>query len=109
YGHLPRSALRFSWAIFHSSLRDEEAAPAHRPAKRTCFVNENVHAIALALAAQSKPGRFSSPWARAQAHEKVIAVLFENQSSDPLIFSWTNACEERHFAAIFPVYGNRKK
>ena len=43
----PRSALRFSWAIFRSSLRDEEPSLFDQPQKRTCSVNEIVHCPAF--------------------------------------------------------------
>ena len=47
YGRIPRSALRFSWAIFGSSLRDDEPRLIEGSPKRTCSVNKNIHAIAL--------------------------------------------------------------
>ncbi len=42
----PRWAV-FAWAIFDSSLRDEDSQPVMTVKTRTCPVNENVHAIAL--------------------------------------------------------------
>jgi hypothetical protein len=50
-GRIPRSALRFSWAIFLSSLRDEEPRLIEESPKRTCSVDKNVHPIALLGAA----------------------------------------------------------
>jgi hypothetical protein len=47
FGRFPRSALRFSWAILLSSLRDEEPRLIEEPPKRTCSVNKYIHAIAL--------------------------------------------------------------
>ena len=45
----PRSALRFSWAIFRSSLRDGEPSLFDQPQKRTCSANEIVHCPAFII------------------------------------------------------------
>ncbi len=46
-GAIPGFRCAPPWAIFDSSLRDEDSQPAMTVKTRTCPVNENVHAIAL--------------------------------------------------------------
>ena len=45
---IPRSALRFSWAIFDPSLREDLQLPMVQAAKGACLGNKDVHAIDLA-------------------------------------------------------------
>ncbi len=46
---IPRSALRFSWAIFGSSLREDLRLSMIQGAMETCFSDKTVHAIALGI------------------------------------------------------------